>query len=150
MALAPSSSAATSTNEESDDDLCSYYSIDDKRGNNNSGTAASLTWHQGGVRELTFAYPTALTVADPATSLVPFLAAAVATTATIAGVSHYYSHCREEQLSTVYELLVAAPQMLEAVRPQLQTKTTSTARVTTTTQTTASDAVNYDGGARLP
>lgn len=58
------------------------------------------TWHKSGVRELTFANPNALRAIDPANGLVPFLTAAVS-----ANKSRLH-------LSTVYELLLAAPEMV--------------------------------------
>lgn len=81
-----------------DDDVFTTALVDSCSSN------APLTWHKGGVRELTFAHPTALRVADPVTGLVPFLAAAIAAA---------YS---KEHLSTAFELLLAAPEMLAAVR----------------------------------
>lgn len=60
-----------------------------------------MTWHKGGVRELTFAYPNALRQVDPVDGLVPFLASATA-----ANKSRLH-------LSTTYELLLAAPEIVQ-------------------------------------
>jgi len=63
-----------------------------------------MTWHKGGVRELTYSYPNALRKADPSSGLVPFLASAEAATKS------------RLHLSTTYELLLAAPEMVQAWR----------------------------------
>jgi ankyrin repeat protein len=60
------------------------------------------TWHKGGVRELTFSCPNALRQRDPETGLVPFLASA-----TFATKSRLH-------LSTTFELLLAAPEMVQS------------------------------------
>jgi len=65
---------------------------------------ALMTWHKGGVRELTFACPDALRKRDPASQLVPFLASGV-----VADKSRLH-------LSTTYELLLAAPEMVQFER----------------------------------
>lgn len=59
-----------------------------------------LTWHKGGVKELVWSYPSALRQIDPVTGLVPFLASATAATQS------------RLHLSTTYELLLAAPEMV--------------------------------------
>jgi hypothetical protein len=59
-----------------------------------------MTWHKGGVRELTFCCPNALRRRDPANGLVPFLASA-----SVANKSRLH-------LSTTFELLLAAPEMV--------------------------------------
>jgi hypothetical protein len=60
-----------------------------------------MTWHKGGVRELALAFPNALRVRDPKSQLVPFLASATAATKS------------RLHLSTTYELLKAAPEMVK-------------------------------------
>jgi len=63
-----------------------------------------LTWHKGGVRELAFAFPEALRKVDVLSGLVPFLASAERAVYT------------RLNLSTTYELLLAAPEMVQAIR----------------------------------
>jgi hypothetical protein len=63
-------------------------------------TRASLTWHEGGVKELCLAYANALGAVDPVTGLLPFQAAAV------------NAEKSRALLSTCYELLRAAPEMI--------------------------------------
>lgn len=63
---------------------------------------ALMTWHKGGVRELTFSCPNALRQRDPATGLVPFMASA-----SVANKSRLH-------LSTTFELLLAAPEMVQS------------------------------------
>ena len=60
-----------------------------------------MTWHKGGIRELVFAYPNALRSVDPRNGLVPFLASAVS-----ANKSRLH-------LSTTFELLLSAPEMVQ-------------------------------------
>lgn len=64
-------------------------------------TDTLMTWHKGGVREVAFAYPNALRRIDPKNGLVPFLASAIA-----ANKSRLH-------LSTTFELLLAAPEMVQ-------------------------------------
>jgi hypothetical protein len=59
-----------------------------------------MTWHRGGVREVVRAFPNALHTRDPVSSLVPFLASATSATKSLLS------------LSTTYELLKAAPEMI--------------------------------------
>jgi ankyrin repeat protein len=63
---------------------------------------ALMTWHKGGVRELTFSCPNALRRRDPVSGLVPFLASA-----SVANKSRLH-------LSTTFELLLAAPEMVQS------------------------------------
>lgn len=65
---------------------------------------ALLTWHKGGVRELTFSCPNALRKRDPVTNFVPFLASALQANKT------------RLHLSTTFELLLAAPEMVQSER----------------------------------
>ena len=58
------------------------------------------TWHKTGLYELVYCYPDALRRPDPMTGLVPFLASATAATKS------------RLHLSTTYELLLAAPEMI--------------------------------------
>jgi hypothetical protein len=81
---------ALATTNSSEHGVCNSYNTAD----------VPLTWHKGGLRELTYAHPPALRVADPVSKLVPFLAAATA------------SEYSKEHLSTTFELLLAAPEML--------------------------------------
>jgi ankyrin repeat protein len=60
------------------------------------------TWHKSGVRELVLANPSALRRADPLHGLLPFMASA-----TSAAKSRLH-------LSTTFELLLAAPDMVMA------------------------------------
>jgi hypothetical protein len=64
---------------------------------------SKLTWHKGGIQELVYAYPSALGVLDPVHQMLPFLASAC--------------HAIESMLhlSTTYELLRAAPDVIETV-----------------------------------
>jgi hypothetical protein len=63
-------------------------------------TDQSMTWNKGGVQHLVYAYPNALRIPDPRNGLVPFLASA--------------AHATQSRLhlSTTYELLLAAPDVL--------------------------------------
>ena len=65
------------------------------------GGTVGLTWHKGGVQELVLRYPNALRTIDPQTKLVPFLQSAV--------------HAIDSRLhlSTTYELLLTAPEMVQ-------------------------------------
>jgi ankyrin repeat protein len=63
---------------------------------------SKLTWHKGGVKELVYAYPNALGIRDPLYNLHPFMASA------------YHSTKSMLHLSTTYELLLAAPDAIEA------------------------------------
>ncbi|CAB9530847.1 expressed unknown protein (Partial), partial [Seminavis robusta] len=62
---------------------------------------SKLTWHKGGIQELVYAYPSALMVPDPVHHLLPFLASA------------YNALESMLHLSTTYELLRAAPDVME-------------------------------------
>jgi hypothetical protein len=70
-----------------------------------------MTWHKGGVRELTYSCPNALRRRDPVTGLVPFLASA-----SVANKSRLH-------LSTTFELLLAAPEMVVQSQVSGDTKT---------------------------
>jgi hypothetical protein len=63
-------------------------------------TDQSMTWNKGGVQQLVYAFPNALRIPDPRDGLVPFLASA--------------AHATQSRLllSTTYELLLAAPDLL--------------------------------------
>ena len=61
-----------------------------------------MTWHKGGVRELVYAYPNALVSRDESTRLFAFMASAPQA---ISSRLH---------LTTTYELLLAAPDMIKA------------------------------------
>jgi len=60
-----------------------------------------MTWHKSAVREIVFANPNALRRVDPGNGLVPFLASAVHATKS------------RLHLSTTFELLLAAPEMVQ-------------------------------------
>jgi hypothetical protein len=62
-----------------------------------------LTWHKGGIQKLVYAYPAALRVMDPLHKLFPFLISAVHA---IKSMLH---------LSTTFELLRAAPDVIESL-----------------------------------
>lgn len=70
-----------------------------------------LTWHTGGIRELVFANPEALRVPDPTNDLVPVLLSAV------------HANRSRLHLSTTYELLLAAPDVVK-LRAEIFTEST--------------------------
>ena len=62
-----------------------------------------LTWHKGGIKELVMAYPSALRVKDPMNEMLPFMSSAFHA---IKSLLH---------LSTMYELLLSAPDVIVQV-----------------------------------
>lgn len=82
--------------------------VDDDCFLSSTSNITPLTWHTSGIRELTYANPTALRVADPVSNLVPFLSAATS------------SEHSKECLFTTFELLLAAPEMLAAVTNKIR------------------------------
>ena len=64
---------------------------------------SKLTWHKGGIQELVHAHPSALRISDPLHGLLPFLMSAVHG---IKSMLH---------LSTTYEVLRAAPDVIESL-----------------------------------
>jgi ankyrin repeat protein len=80
---------------------------------------AGLSWHKGGVRELVQAYPEALHRIDPATGWAPFVAAALMDPMHPwypAMMHNTYSPTSTTTLDTTYELMRAAPDMVETLR----------------------------------
>jgi hypothetical protein len=61
----------------------------------------AMTWHKGGVRHLVFSSPDALRMQDPRSRLVPFMESAIHATKS------------RLHLSTTYELLRAAPEVIQ-------------------------------------
>jgi hypothetical protein len=86
-----------------------------------SRTYSTWHWNHGGIRELTYAYIDALQQPDPITGLVPFLLATATFTDNIHNNNNHsttnrYQRDQNDILSTIYELLVAAPEMLQQQR----------------------------------
>jgi ankyrin repeat protein len=65
-----------------------------------------LTWHEGGVKELLYSYPDALTEPESETHLYPFLLASLHSDDDSKNTSN-------EHLSTTYELLLASPDLVQ-------------------------------------
>lgn len=76
-----------------------------------------LTWHRGGVRELSWTYTAALLCPDPRTGLVPALQSAVRSTES------------RLHLSTTLELLLMAPQVVSLQRPATTPREFETKRI---------------------
>ena len=64
-----------------------------------------MTWHNGGVKAVVFAYPEALRVPDPRNGLVPALESAI------------HGATSRLHLSTTYELLRKSPDILNTYQP---------------------------------